>query len=88
MNVEKSSITRTVDRLEKSTLIMTVPSKDKREKKIKLTDLGEEVYADCRQIVDEFECNIMRNISEEEKEVAYQTMLKISANLNNIGENV
>lgn len=86
MNVEKSSVTRTVDRLEKSALIETVHGKDKREKRIQLTDLGEKVYVECRQIIDEFESNIMTGISEEEQKVVFQTLHKISANLKNVGE--
>jgi MarR family transcriptional regulator, transcriptional regulator for hemolysin len=86
LNVEKSSITRTVGRLEKTGYIETVRSKDKREKKIRLTASGEDVYADCRQAVDELERNIMRNILQEEQAAAYKTVLKIGANLENIGK--
>lgn len=87
MNVEKSAVTRTVDRLEKSALIKRIPVIDKRERKIQLTDLGEEVYTACRQVVDKFECNIMNGISEEEQELVTKTLLKIRTNLKNIGEN-
>ncbi|TGE34675.1 MarR family transcriptional regulator [Desulfosporosinus sp. Sb-LF] len=86
MNVEKSSVTRTADRLEKNALIERIPVKDKRERRIQLTDLGEEVYTACRQIVDEFECNIMKGTTEEEQETVIKTMLRIRANLKNIGE--
>ena len=86
MNVEKSAVTRTVDRLEKSNLIKRVPVIDKRERRIQLTDLGEEVYITCRQIVDKFECDIMKGISEEEQESVIKTLLKIRANLKNYGE--
>ena len=86
MNVEKSAVTRTVDRLEKSALIKRIPTKDKRERRIKLTDLGEEVYTACRQIVDKFELDILKGISNEERELVTNTLLKIRTNMINIEE--
>lgn len=86
MNVEKSAVTRTVDRLEKSVLIKRIPVIDKRERRIQLTDLGEEVYTACRQVVDKFECDIMNGVSEEEQASVIKTLLKIKTNLEKIGE--
>lgn len=86
MNVEKSAVTRSVNRLEKSALIERIAVIDKRERRIQLTDLGEEVYTACRQIVDKFECAIMNGISEEEQELVLKTLLKIKTNLKAIGE--
>ena len=86
MNVEKSAVTRTVDRLEKSALIKRIPVIDKRERRIQLTDLGEEVYTACRQIVDKFELDILKGISNEERELVTNTLLKIRTNMINIEE--
>ena len=85
LNIEKSAVTRTVDRLEKSALIKRIPVTDKRERRIQLTALGEEVYAACREVVDKFECNIMNGISEEEQAGVIKTLLKIRTNLENFG---
>ncbi|HWQ43104.1 MAG TPA: MarR family transcriptional regulator [Desulfosporosinus sp.] len=86
LNVEKSAVTRTVDRLEKSALIKRIPVTDKRERRIQLTELGEDVYTTCRQIVDKFEYDIMQGISEEEQASITKTLLKIRTNLMTFGE--
>ena len=43
-DVEKPTITRTVNRLEELGLIKQIPGKDKRERRIQLTDLGVQMY--------------------------------------------
>ena len=43
-NVEKPTITRRVHRLEELQMVKQIPGKDRREKVIQLTELGEEIY--------------------------------------------
>ena len=43
-NVEKPTITRRVQRLENYQIVKQIPGKDRREKVIQLTVLGEEIY--------------------------------------------
>ncbi|MBA9027947.1 MarR family winged helix-turn-helix transcriptional regulator [Peribacillus huizhouensis] len=81
LNVEKPTITRTVQRLSEGGFIEQVPGKDRREKRIQLTEAGEEVYIACREATNEFECKIMDGISEQEKEAVYQTLTKLCVNL-------
>ena len=50
-NVEKPTITRTVNRLEDIGLIEQIPGKDKRERRIQLTDSGIQKYVEGQQIV-------------------------------------
>ncbi|MBZ9626299.1 MarR family transcriptional regulator [Clostridium sp. FP2] len=83
LSVEKSSVTRTVDRLKKSKFIQAVPGKDKRERRIKLSDLGEEAYVLGYEIAVKFEDNAMKGISKEDLETTFQVLLKIMNNINN-----
>src|SRR3954466_2802159 len=47
-DVEKPTITRTVNRLYERGLIEQIPTEDKRERRIQLTDLGTHMYEDCQ----------------------------------------
>ena len=79
--VEKPTITRTVNRLEDIGLIEQIPGKDKRERRIQLTDSGLQKYIEGQQIVDEFEQNIMKDIPESNRENTRQTLLQLLKNL-------
>jgi len=65
--VEKPTVTRTINRLEELGYVEQVPSNDKREKRIHLTELGKKVYADVRVTIDQFENDILKGISEQEQ---------------------
>lgn len=80
-NVEKPTITRTVNRLEELGLIEQIPGKDKRERRIKLTDSGKCMYLDGKKIVDEFEGNLMKDISEADRETTRRILLQLQKNL-------
>lgn len=58
-----------------------IPSKDKREKRIQLTELGEKVYIDVRATIDQFEQVILKGISEEEQLETIRIMKEIQNNL-------
>lgn len=85
LHVEKSSVTRTVHRLEKSGFIEQVPGKDKRERKIKLSDWGEEIYAISSKITKQFDRSAMNGVSDEELEATFQVLHKIMNNVNESG---
>lgn len=80
-DVEKPTITRTVNRLEELGLIEQIPGKDKRERRIKLTDSGKCMYLDGKKIVDEFEGNLMKDISEADRETTRRILLQLQKNL-------
>ncbi|MFL6516656.1 MAG: MarR family winged helix-turn-helix transcriptional regulator, partial [Bacillus sp. (in: firmicutes)] len=50
--VEKPTVTRTMNRLEELGYVEQLPSKDKREKRTQLTELGQKVYTDVRVTID------------------------------------
>ena len=85
-NVEKPTITRRVQRLEESQLVKQIASKDRREKIIQLTELGEEVYKACRKDITELEKRVMEGIPQEEQVAIFQVLPKIQDNIMNRGE--
>ncbi|KKE80065.1 MULTISPECIES: MarR family winged helix-turn-helix transcriptional regulator [Bacillaceae] len=76
-DVEKPTITRTVNRLEEIGLIKKIPSTDKRERKIHLTEKGMQVYDDAKRIIDTFEENLVNEISDEDLMVTLHTIHKL-----------
>ncbi len=85
LHVEKSAITRTVNRLEQNQLIMQIPSEDKRQRKMQLTEEGEEKFTLGRKTVEEIESQALHGISQEEQKHFFETLTKIKHNLNNGG---
>jgi MarR family transcriptional regulator, transcriptional regulator for hemolysin len=85
-NVEKPTITRRVQRLEESKLVKQIASKDRREKIIQLTELGEEVYKACRKEITELENSAMEGIPQEEQVAIFEILPKIQDNIMNRGE--
>jgi DNA-binding MarR family transcriptional regulator len=83
-NVEKPTITRNVQRLQQKQLVEVIPGKDKREKIIRLTLLGEETYMTCREKITELEYKVMMDITKEEQKAAFDVLPKIRKNLINI----
>ena len=74
IDVEKPTISRTVDRLEKSQLIEKIPSKDRRTRRIQLTEKGNQVYIEAKQVVDAFEEKLMEGILESDMRTTLRTI--------------
>lgn len=79
--VEKPTITRTINRLEELGYVEQVPSKDKREKRTQLTELGRKIYTEVRVTIDQFEVDILKGISEHEQLEAIRIMGEIRDNI-------
>lgn len=84
LNVEKSTITRAVNHLEKNNYILQVPSKDSRERRIILSESTNKIQSTVQQTKEEFESTAFKNISNEELEITFQTLIKIMNNLNGV----
>jgi MarR family transcriptional regulator, transcriptional regulator for hemolysin len=82
-NVEKPTVTRTVRRLEEKRIVQVIPSNDKREKIIKLTETGEDIYQTCRGKITDLENMIMGEIPEIEQYAAFHMLHKIRENIIN-----
>ncbi|MCD1162511.1 MarR family winged helix-turn-helix transcriptional regulator [Peribacillus frigoritolerans] len=80
-SVEKPTITRTISRLEELGYVEHVPSKDKREKRMRLTELGKKVYSEVRVTIDRYEQEILKGITEEEQLAAIRIMGEIRNNI-------
>jgi MarR family transcriptional regulator, transcriptional regulator for hemolysin len=74
LDVEKPTISRTVDRLEQLQLIKKIPSQDKRERKIQLTEKGNQVYQEAKKVVEAFEQKLLEEIPEVELDRALMTI--------------
>ena len=72
LDVEKPTVTRTVNRLEERKLIEQIPGKDKRERRIQLTESGERTYQEAKKVVEEFELQLMSGLAEEDREQRYE----------------
>lgn len=80
-NVEKPTITRTVQRLEEKQIIKVIQGKDRREKIISLTELGEGLYQNCRQKITKMEFEVMKGIPVAEQNAAFEILPKIRENI-------
>jgi MarR family transcriptional regulator, transcriptional regulator for hemolysin len=80
--VEKPTITRTFARLEELGYVEQIPGKDKREKRMHLTQLGRDLYNKVRVSIDEYEEEILKGISEEQQLEAIRIMEEIRNNIN------
>ena len=74
LDVEKPTISRTVDRLEQRELVKRIPTRDKRERRIGLTEKGIDIYKEAKKAVAEFEQNLLDGISEEDRETTARTI--------------
>lgn len=82
-NVEKPTITRRVHRLEELQMVKQIPGKDRREKVIQLTEIGEQIYRECRIKITALEISVMKGIAEEEQKIAFHILPKIQENILN-----
>jgi MarR family transcriptional regulator, transcriptional regulator for hemolysin len=79
--VEKPTITRTMASLEELGYVEQMPGKDKREKRMQLTEPGRAIYENVRVTIDSFEHEILDGISEEEQLEIIGVMEKIRNNI-------
>jgi len=82
-NIEKPSVTRRVNSLEEKLMVRAISSKDKREKIIELTEMGEELYTVCRKRITKLEHDVMKDITENEQIIMFETLPKMKANITN-----
>ncbi|MGW6664336.1 MarR family winged helix-turn-helix transcriptional regulator [Peribacillus sp. NPDC055009] len=80
-SVEKPTITRTISRLEELGYVEHVPSKDRREKRMRLTELGKKIYSEVRVTIDQYEQDILQGITDEEQLAAIRIMGEIRNNI-------
>ncbi|MFF2287463.1 MarR family winged helix-turn-helix transcriptional regulator [Peribacillus butanolivorans] len=81
LDVEKPTVTRTVNRLEERKLIEQIPGKDKRERRIQLTESGERTYQEAKKVVEEFELQLMSGLAKEDRETTLRTLLFLKEKL-------
>ncbi|MFP3508933.1 MarR family transcriptional regulator [Peribacillus sp. SIMBA_075] len=74
LDVEKPTVTRTVNRLEELDLIEQIPGKDKRERRIQLTESGVRTFQEAKKVVEEFELQLMSGLAEEDRKATLRTL--------------
>ena len=79
--VEKPTITRTFASLEEMSYVEQVAGRDKREKRMQLTGQGTAVYEEVRVTIDQFEKEILKDISESELIDFIRVMEEIKNNI-------
>ncbi|HSP23439.1 MAG TPA: MarR family transcriptional regulator [Planococcus sp. (in: firmicutes)] len=81
LRVEKPTITRTISRLEKIGYLSHVPGKDRREKRVEMSDSGAALYVEVRQAVDLLEEDILSDIPEAQQQQTIRIMKGIRQQL-------
>ena len=81
LDVEKPTISRTIKRLEEQKLVESVPGADKRERRICLTETGENSYKKGQKIVFQFEKELAAEISDADMETTLNTILSLGKKL-------
>lgn len=80
-NIEKPSVTRRVHTLEEKLIVKEIVTKNRREKIIQLTELGEEIYQLCREKITKLEYSVMKDIPFEEQVSIFEVLPKILENI-------
>ena len=81
LDVEKPTVSRTVKRLADQQLIEEVPSEDRRERMIQLSEKGMEVYEKAIKIVSSFEKSLIQGLPEEDIDTAFRTIQSLKQKL-------
>ena len=85
LSTKKPPVTITIDSLEQKRFVEQIPGKDRREKRVRLTDLGREVYGACRTAIDEIEHHLLNGLSDEEQEILLRALTTVWGNLKSGG---
>ncbi|MEH6942728.1 MarR family winged helix-turn-helix transcriptional regulator [Bacillus sp. JJ722] len=84
-HVEKPSITPIVQKLVAQEIIIILSGEDKRQKIMKLSEKGISLYQLIKQTTDVFLEKIMEGITQEEREIAEQSLNQLFVNLQKRG---
>jgi MarR family transcriptional regulator, transcriptional regulator for hemolysin len=80
-NVESPTITRAVQKLLELDYVEVVPGKDKRVKKIQLTELGKEISSDVEKTIEQFQLDALEGIDVNKLLEATQVLKAVKENL-------
>ena len=83
LNVEAPTITRTLSRMEKNGWIIRKQGNDKRERIIELTNFAKKEFKYVRKEMDQFETEVLEDLSKEEKEQLKKLLLKLKTSREN-----
>ncbi len=81
LRVEKPTITRTITRLENIGYLAHIPGKDRREKRVEMSESGATLYVEVRKAVDLLEEGILSGISVEQQQETTRIMKQMHHHL-------
>ena len=81
MSIEKPSVTRLVQKLVELGYVETVAGKDKREKVVQLTILGENIVLEIQEHIKPFLEKALAGVSKQDIETATRVLANISMNI-------
>lgn len=84
LNVEAPTVTRTLARLEDHGFIKREEGRDKREKRITLTEDAEAIFSKCYVASQSVERKALEGISPEDLEIFNRVIEKMNENLNGV----
>jgi DNA-binding MarR family transcriptional regulator len=82
LGVEAPTVTRTLARMEEMGLVIRTEGRDKRERKIELTEKAYEMFTNWYEAAISIELEAIKNISKEEINQFSNTLEKMMINLN------
>ena len=77
LNVEAPTVTRTIRRMEDNGWVKKVRGKDKRERRIELTETAKLKYDEIEQTVANHDQAMLNQLTDEEKDTLYQLLKKL-----------
>lgn len=85
LDIRRSTATEILKVMERENLIERIfIDTDKRKRKLVLTSKGKECVTTFKKTISEIEKTLLKNITEEEKEIFFSVIEKIKNNINNI----
>lgn len=81
LSVEAPTVTRTLKRMEEGGWILRIEGNDKREKRIRLTSRGLEMFPECYEIASSLETDIVKDFTKEELDIFNRVLEKMMKNM-------
>ena len=77
LNVSKPSIAKRIQTLTELNVLVQVPTEDKRQKKLLLSDEGLILFNTCKHVINEFEDSLLQTISSEDLSITHKVLNQI-----------
>jgi DNA-binding MarR family transcriptional regulator len=82
LNVSKPSIAKRIHALMQLEILELIPTEDKRQKKLVLSEIGRNLFEECSLVISKYEDSLIQAIEPEDKEVAHQVLEQLIEAIN------